>query len=244
MQISEPKRPRNPRHPLWSVETLKEDLSRKDTTLTNICKRYASDPEKWRAFYNDVARWRRSDQELDHLIEENTKATDSKNRDSIGGGRPRKDADPEFANWRYDFCEALLSTKSRVKAADVTPYKYEDLHKMLNENYKEFDKAFADMVHLAEMKLVAYAEEVMWTSLDKAESPKDQAWIAERILKARDRSRWGDKIQVDVGGTVKFELNRTKLLGELAADQQRFFDKHNQKQIASGEVLEAEVISE
>lgn len=246
MQISEPKRPRTKRHELWSLGTLKEDLQKKDTTLTNICKRYAETPDNWRALYGDVCRWRRSDQELDQLILDNSKATDPQKRETYGGGRPSKDSEPEFADWRSLFCQELLRTSSRVLASEVTPYKYEEIHKKLNDNYAEYDKQFAEMVHLTEMRQLAEAEQTIWTSLREAQSPKDKAWIAERILKARDRMRWGDKLDVNVGGTIinRFEVNKQKLLAELSADQQRFFDKHPTKQLEAGDIVDAVVVED
>ncbi len=224
MLLAEPKKPRTIRHPLWSLDTLKEELRHSNLTLTKILQQYSEDPSKWRALYADTVRWRQQDPELIDLIKEHTLRTDSKKRTEIKGGRPRNDAAEEHADWRIKYCEALLATKSRVRAAEVTPYTYESIYMMLNEKYSAFDKEFSEMVHQTEMRLVAWAEEVMWNSLGEATSPKDKAWIAKEILKVRDRPRWGDKLDIGVAGSVvpQHILDRGKILAELAAEQQTY----------------------
>lgn len=224
MFLAEPKNPRTKRHPLWSLDTLKEELRHSNLTLTKILQQYSEDPSKWRALYADTIRWRQQDPELIELIKEHSKATDSKKRTEIKGGRPRNDEGEEHADWRIKYCEALLATKSRVRAAEVTPYPYETIYMMLNEKYSSYDKDFTEMVHQTEMRLVAWAEEVMWNSLGEATTPKDRAWIAKEILKVRDRPRWGDKLDIGVAGSVVHQhvLDRGKILAELAAEQQTF----------------------
>lgn len=222
---AEPKKPRTKRHPLWDIEFLKDQLRSSSATLTEICKSYAPSPDKWKALYFDVQRWKETDSELRDILEAHRIRTDSKKRKTVSGGRPRKDQDPEHHDWRVKFCEELLRTKSRSKAALVTPYSHDEVYMMLHEKYSTYDKDFAEMVHLTEMKMVAWAEETMWTSLDEAKNPKDKAWIAKEILKVRDRPRWGDKLDVSVNATVNHLLpeQRQKLLAELAEDQSKFF---------------------
>lgn len=244
MLLAEPKNPRTKRHPLWSLDTLKEELRRSSLTLTKILQQYSEDPSRWRALYADTVRWRQQDPELIDLIKQHTQKTDSKKRTEIKGGRPRKDEDPEHADWRVRYCEALLVTKSRVRAAESTPYPYETIYMMLNEKYASFDKDFAEMVHQTEMRLVAWAEEVMWTSLSEATAPKDKAWIAKEILKVRDRPRWGDKLDIGVAGNVVHQhvLDRGKILAELAAEQQTFMPAPKLAIAAHAEVLDVEPI--
>ncbi len=178
------------------------------------------------------------------LAEEHRIRTDSKNRTEIRGGRPRNDAPEEFADWRTKYCEALLATKSRVKAAEVTPYSYEQIYQMLNEKYASFDQNFSEMVHQTEMRLVAWAEEVIWTSLEEANTPKDRAWIAKEILKVRDRQRWGDKLDIGVTGSIAHQhmLDRGAVLKQLAAEQERAFLPAAPKLLEP--IIEAEAVGE
>lgn len=245
MFLAEPKKPRNQRHPLWSKETIQEELEQSNSGITSICKRYAPSDGNWKALYFDVQRWKREDPDFAKAAEEHRHRTDTKKRVNPSGGRPRKDMKPEHADWRVKFCEELLRTKSRNKAAAVTPYSPEEIYMRLNNKYSSYDKEFADMVHLTEMRMVAWAEELMWTSLDMAQNPKDKAWIAKEILKVRDRPRWGDRLDIEVAGTVQHILpeERRKMLIELESDQRNYF-KESPKQLASGEVIEVEVVRE
>lgn len=150
----------------------------------------------------------------------------------------RKDADPEHADWKTKYCEELLRTKSRTKAALVTPYPWDSIYKMLHEKYSEYDQKFADMVHMVETRLVAWAEEEIWNSLSDATNAKDRAWIADRILSKMDRERWGDKLDVKHTGAIQHLLpqQRLMLLGEAAADQAVFIAEGNvPKQLGTGE---------
>lgn len=240
---AKPKKPRSHRSALWSIEQLKEDLRRGASTLTSICKRYAEDESKWRALYNDVCRWRETDPELEELLVVNQQKTDPKKRNAIKGGRPKNDEAEEHADWRVKYCEELLKSKSRNKAALVTPYSPEQIYQKLNEKYTDYDAAFTEMVHLTEMRMVAWAEEEMWASLGDAEHPKDRAWIAKEILKVRDRLRWGDKLDVNVQATHTHQLiDRGKLLGQLEEERRMFFQNSPRLQISDGAVLEAEVV--
>lgn len=240
---AEPKRPRSKRSALWSIETLKEDLKRGASTLTSICKRYAEDASKWRALYADVQRWREQDPELEELIRLNTEKTDSKKRKTVKGGRPKKET-AETSDWRVLYCEELLATKSRNLAAKVTPYTPEEIYQKLNEKYTSYDKDFSEMVHLTEMRLVAWAEEEIWAALGDAQHPKDRAWIAKEILKVRDRLRWGDKLDVNVQATHVHQLgDPTKLLIQLEEERRTFFQKTTTALLAEkSEVVEAEII--
>lgn len=221
---------RQPRHPLWSKEALKQDLRQCNTTLTEICRKWSADPDKWQGLYNEIRIWRKQDPELNELIILNTKATDSKKRTTISGGRKPKDLDPEDHSWRYTYCEVLLAEKgNRNKAALVTPYSPDEIYKKLNERYTEYDREFADMVHLTEMQLVAWAESEIWSALEDATTPKDRAWIAKEILKVRDRARWGDKLALEVTGSVQhqhmLQQNKEALLIEASKDLTKLFGK-------------------
>lgn len=239
---AEPKNPRTKRSLLWNVETLKEDLRRGAATLTSICKRYAETPDNWRALYADVQRWKAQDLELADLLEKNREATDSKKRKKVSGGRPRNDTG-ENADFRLRFCEKLLETKSRNKAALVTPYTPEQIYQMLNENYTSYDKEFAEMVHFTEMRLVAWAEEEIWTALEEAQHPKDRAWIAKEILKVRDRKRWGDKLDVSVQSThTHTMIDSGKMMAALEEDRRAFFDRTGTMALESENIMEAEVV--
>lgn len=145
--------------------------------------------------------------------------TDSKGRSDFKGGRPTKEV--EDPDWRARFCEVLLATKSRLTAAEATPYNYDTIYKMLNENYSEYDKHFAEMVHLTEMRFVARAEQVFWEALEQEPSPRNRGWLAKEALKVLDRKRWSDKLDVSIEhkGVIKFEANRQRMLAELAEEQ-------------------------
>lgn len=239
------KAPRSEVSPLWSKEALREALRSKSATLTQICRNYSQNPARWRRAYGDTVRWRAEDPELDEMVKQNTLATDSKKRKSISGGRPKKDEAPEVQDWKIRYCESLLSCRgSRIKAALVTPYSPDQIYKMLNERYTEYDREFSEMVHLTEMQLVAFAEEVIWQALDDAKFPKERAWIAKEILKVRDRQRWGDKLDVTMSGTVnhKHSIDRQALLLEASKDISLLLANPETKAIESGPVIEAEVV--
>jgi hypothetical protein len=243
MYLAEPKKPRNKRHPLWSKETLQEELANSSSGITSICKRYAPSDGNWKALYFDTQRWKREDPEFAVLLEDHRKRTDGQKRVNPSGGRQRKDSDPKHSDWRIKFCDELLKTRSRNRAASVTPYSPEEIYMMLNEKYSTYDRDFCDMVHLTEMRMVAWAEEVMWNSLDDAKNPKDKAWIAKEILKVRDRPRWGDKLDIAVGGTIQHILpeQRRQMLIELEGDQRNAF-KDTPKELPAGEIIEVEVV--
>lgn len=237
---AEPKKPRTVRSTLWNIDTLKEDLQRGAATLTSICKRYAEDEGKWRALYADVQRWRETDPELRELLLLNQKKTDPKKREIIKGGRPKKET-PDNSDWRPKYCSELLKTKSRNEASKVTPYTPEEIYQMLNEKYTSYDKNFSEMVHLTEMRMVAWAEEEIWAALGDAQHPKDRAWIAKEILKVRDRLRWGDKLDVNVQATHTHSLlDRGKTLALLEEERRKFFEQVDIKALPPA--IEAEIV--
>lgn len=239
--VGKPKNLKTARSPLWTVDTLKEELSRGVSTLTSICKRYSESPDKWRALYSDVNRWRKDFPELEELISENTRKTDPKKRDKISGGRPKNDEGNH--DWMLKYCQELLKTKSRNRSASVTPYSPDQIYQMLNEKYSSYDREFSELVHQTEMRLVAWAEELMWKSLDDSTNPKDTAWIAKEILKVRDRQRWGDKLDISVQASHvhRHELDRGKMLLSLESDRREFFIQSTQKQLEP-QIIDAEVV--
>lgn len=251
MQVSEPKKPRAKRHPLWSKETLEEELLHGSSSITAILKKYSIDGQ-WKATYGDFCRWRKEDPGLAERAKQYALKRDPKKRQTMSGGRAPMDADPEHADWRAKYCEKLLETKNRATACEATPYNYDTIYKKLNPKYSEYDQEFFDMVHAVEMKLLAYAEEIMYTALDNEPSWRNKAWIAKEVLKVRDRERWSDKLDISIEhkGVVKFEANRQRMLAELAQEQVAQL-KPAQKALESGqmdyvdvELLGEEVVSE
>lgn len=239
-----PENPRSKRHPLWSKESLKDDLRSGSLTLTAICQKWGS-KDKWRGLYSDVKTWELQDPEISELIRLNTVATDSKKRTSITGGRPSKESLPENHDWKLAYCEELLKTKSKKKACLVTPYDQDEIYKRLNEKYTEYDAKFAEMVHLTEMQMVAWAEEVIWTALGEETKPKDRAWIAKEILKVRDRPRWGDKLDISMSGSITHKTEETKrvILLEASEDIKKLFDvKPAVPLLESGNIVDVEEV--
>lgn len=241
-----PKNPRSKRHPLWSKEVLKEDLRSGTLTLTAICQKWGS-KKQWRGLYSDVKTWELQDPEISELIRLNTVATDSKRRKSISGGRPAKEDSVENFDWKLAYCDELRKTRSKKKACLVTPYDEGEIYKRLNEKYTEYDQVFAEMVHLTEMEMVSWAEELMWESLGEATTPKDKAWIAKEILKVRDRVRWGDKLDINMSGSITHKSEETKrvLLLKASEDIERLFAvKPEVPLLPAGDIVDAEEVDE
>ena len=239
-----PKNPRSKRPPLWPKETHKTELRSGSLTLTAICQKWGS-KDKWRGLYSDVKTWELQDPEISELIRLNTVATDSKKRSAITGGRPAKEDSPENHDWKFEYCQELLKTKSKKKACLVTPYDQDEIYKRLNEKYTEYDRDFAEMVHLTEMQMVAWAEEVIWTALGEETKPKDRAWIAKEILKVRDRPRWGDKLDINMSGSITHKTEETKrvILLEASEDIKKLFDvKPVVPLLESGNIVDVEEV--
>lgn len=233
-------------NPLWSIEALKKDLEEHAGSLTAILKSYATASTGWRGLYNDVARWRDMDPDLQKLIDANVKAMGQK--PMAAKGRKRADVKDEDSDWRTRYANEYLATNGNLnKAAAVTPYKPETILGMLRVGRTEYDKQLVDIIDNCDRLLVGKAAESVFNSLDEAEknpniSPKDKAYIALGILKTHSRG-WQQKMELNVTGSVKFELDRGRVVAELLAEQQRFFKGNRPLALTSGEeVIEAEEV--
>ena len=221
------------RSPLWSKELFREEVETADS-ISSICRRWSSDPERIQGHKNDIVRWRKSDPELDARCREKFKA-------HPGLGRPS--LEKEQPDWRLAFCEEYLKTKSRLAASKVTPYAYDSILKKMDPNKTDYDPVFVDMVAQTESKLLDRAEQIMYESLELEPIHRNKAWIASAILKARDRQRWGDKVDIKIEGTMRHTLDRGRTMNELAASQEKFFEK-TRPQLEAENVIEAEVVEE
>lgn len=244
MRIAAPLNPKG-RPQGWGRELIKERLRPKKESLRSILISLSSPECGWRGLYADVVRWRADDPELDTLIKDNAKALNP-GRGGDRGGRPRKDDSPELADWRRLYCEEYSRTHSRNAAALVTPYKPDEIYRMLSTKYKEYDKDLAEMVHMVDLAFVARAAEIGWTGLEEISqsgNAKDKVWAAVQLLKHAPGSEWNPKLNVEVSGTVvnKFEINRQRLIGELVEDQRQRFNMPN-KQLEAG-VVDVEEVS-
>ena len=227
---------RGTRHALWNKELFREEVENDNgESIAAIARRWSTDPERAQALTNDIARWRREDPELDALCR--ARFGTSK------GGRPSLEAqDPD---WRQKYIEAYLVTKSRVAAAEATPYSWESIRKRLEPSKSEYDPVFAEMLAAAESRLLDRAEVVVYDALDKETIHRNRAWIALQLLKVRDRARYGDKLDVNVSGTVQHQLNRGDVLAQLADSQQAFLEKNRESlALPAGEMVDAEVVED
>jgi hypothetical protein len=226
---------RGTRHPLWNKELFREEVERGGGESINaICRKWSTDPTKVQGLTNDVGIWRKEDRDLDVLCKQKF-GVNAPN----GTGRPSLETeDPE---WRLKFCEEYLKTKSRVKAAEVTPYAYSSIMRKMDPNKTEYDRTFTEMVAQTEARLLDRAEQILHESLELEPSHRNKAWIAKEILKARDRQRWGDKVDVHVAGTVQHTLDRGRALSELAERQEKFFEK-TRPQLEANTVIDVEIV--
>lgn len=230
--------------PLWNIDVLKAELAEKKRSLRNILKSHATATTGWQGLYNDTHRWRKMDPDLQRLINDNAQALGGA---KPHGGRKRKDVKEGNTDWRLHYVSEYLRTNSRDKAADVTPYSAEIITKMLNPNNTEYDKLLFEMMEVAEQRQVNKAAEVAFNAMDEAvktgASVKDKAYIALGILKTHNKGwQQQQKIEMNVTGSVKFELDRGRIVGELLAEQQRYFANTRPLALTSGAVIEAEEV--
>jgi len=229
---------RGTRHALWNKQLFREEVEAGGgETIIAICRKWSTDPAKYQGLRNDIQAWRAEDPELDALCLERFGT-------HVGGGRQSLELqDPE---WRQRYIEEYLRTKSRVKAAAVTPYSWESIRKKLEPHKSEYDPVFVEMLSAAESKLLDRAEEVIYEALeDPKESSRNRAWTAFQLLKVRDRQRYGDKIDISVTGSVQHQLDRGRVLAQLADSQQEFLDKQKETlALTEGEPVDAEVVDE
>jgi len=233
-------------NPLWNIEALKRDLTAHVGSLSAILRSYATASTGWRGLYNDVATWRDMDPDLQKLIDQNVQAMGRK--PLVAKGRKRADVKDEDSDWRTRYANEYLSTNGNLnKAAAVTPYKPETILGMLKQGRTEYDKQLVDIIDNCDRLLVGKAAESVFNSLDEAEknpniSPKDKAYIALGILKTHSKG-WQQKMELNVTGSVKFEIDRGRVVAELLAEQQRFFKGNRPLALTSGEeVIEAEEV--
>ena len=233
-------------NPLWNIEALKRDLTNHVGSLRAILRSYATASTGWQGLYNDVATWRDMDPDLQKLIDQNVQAMGRK--PLVAKGRKRADVKDEDSDWRTRYANEYLSTNGNLnKAAAVTPYKPETILGMLKQGRTEYDKQLVDIIDNCDRLLVGKAAESVFNSLDEAEknpniSPKDKAYIALGILKTHSKG-WQQKMELNVTGSVKFEIDRGRVVAELLAEQQRFFKGNRPLALTSGEeVIEAEEV--
>lgn len=221
-----------------------------------LVRAHAKDRDKWQGLYNDIRRWRREDPDLDQFIE---KRKEAQGRTQEVSGRKKKDANLEHMDWKDKFCRELVACKgNREKAAAVTPYTPDTIYRMLNDNYSEYDKDFAEKVHIYEMRLSSVAEEAVWDALDQSmqgNDPRTTAWIGLNILKVRDKKRWGDELRVkaDVKHEHTWTVKRENMINVLVADQQKFFEskglslpsgERTSVELKQPEYVDAEVVND
>lgn len=244
-QYTEPANRKNV-NPLWGPEALSREIAKKDgRSLKAILEQYATESTGWRGLYNDVRRWRRMDPDLQKMIDDHVQATaPSKKR---GSGRPRNDVKEDNHDWRLAYVEEYMRTNSREKASKVTPYKPSAILEMLNPNKTEYDKQLAEMVGSAEQMIVDRVSSAALDALDEAVSQgadaKTKAWIALGILKTHPKG-WQQKMELNVTGSVKFELDRGRVVAELLADQQRYFANTRPLALVAGDVVDAEEVKD
>lgn len=236
------------RHPEWSKKTIHAEI-KAGVSLRSICKKYhipGVTPSAG-SLYNEITRWRYLDPVWDKKLTE-ILAT----RDRGGSGRPRKEQlDPSLADWRQKFCTDLFEGRSRLKAAQGSPHSYEYIYKMLNERYPEYDKHFAELVHVTEMRMCASIEDDYVASIDAMPHGFQKAIAADKFLSKRDPSRWSDRIEMRHSGTVQHNHThkaigtREERLLELASQQQAFLQTQERQLMVAEEqkALPAETIA-
>lgn len=239
----EPKNRKTP-NPLWGVDTFKQEL-KNGGGITEICKSYATANTGWQGLYNDVRRWRSMDPDLQKLIDDNIKAMGRDPEKVKKAGRKRNDVKADDHDWRLAYVEEYMRTNSREKASLVTPYSPTSIITMLQQGRTEYDKQLAEMVATAEQMIVNRVSAAALNALDEAirqgADAKTKAWIALGILKTHPKG-WQQKMELNVTGSVKFELDRGRLVGELLADQQRYFQGTRPLALVAGDVVDAEEV--
>ena len=242
---AEPKHRKSP-NPLWGIDTFKQELSN-GGGITEICKSYATAHTGWQGLYNDVRRWRTMDPDLQKLIDDNIKAMGRDPDTAKKAGRKRNDVKADDHDWRLAFVEEYMRTNSREKAALVTPYSATSILKMLHAGDTSYDKSLADMVGIAEQMIVNRASAAALDALDEAiqqgADAKTKAWIALGILKTHPKG-WQQKMELNVTGSVKFELDRGRQVAELLADQQRYFQATRPLALVAGDVVDVEEVKQ
>jgi len=217
---------RGPRAPGWGKEAVLRELAAGDT-LHQIAAKYAltTSPD---ALVTEIVRWRARDAAFAARYDALMDRRGRPNR-KAAGVKSKAEQNPQLGDWKLHFCEALFETGSRLKAAEDprVPYSWKHLHQMITPGYPQHDAAFADMVHLVEMRFCAQMEAGMVEAFRDAKNPRDKAWIAKQWLERRDATRWGKQVEMIHSGQVSHTheiaaKTREERLAELLADQQRF----------------------
>lgn len=207
---------------------------------------YAPSPEKWRGIYSDVWRWRKTDQEFDSIVTEYIQKTTGKK--SLAGGRPRLDNGDK--SWQQEYCEALIRFNgNKEKAAQVTPYSFEQIYEMTNPTYGSYDSEFSKMVLSTELKLAAKAEEMVFSALSEenfvdlhtAKIAQTKVWIATKILEKMDKNRWGKDLNVRHSGSINhIQIPREKILATLVDEQKKYLEasKKYEQEVIEGDIVE------
>lgn len=227
---------RGTRHPLWSKELFREEIENDGApNIVAICKKWSTDPERFQGLKNDTITWRAEDPELDRLCVERIARP----------GAGRTSLEMQDPDWRQRYIEEYLKTRSRVKAADVTPYTWETIRKKLEPHKSEFDPVLVDMLSAAESRLLDRAEELIYSALEDETAPRNRAWIAQQILRARDRHRWSEKVDISITGSITHQLDRGKVLAQLADSQREFLESQKESlALSEGTPIDAELVPE
>lgn len=247
---------RSERHPLWSPETFLSDLE-KYRIIKKVCVIYAGE-EKWRGYYADVWRWRKTDPELDRKV---SAILAEEGKDPKGGRPPLLDPN---GGWMDDFCSALYKFNgNRDKASKVVGYSLRQINEMLDTGASSYNEEFSRRVAATVDRIVSELEEMLislredknFATFNDAKIAQTKGWIALKTLEKLDPKRYGRRAELNVSGTVQHQhrLERTKsreeLLSDLYEDQKRFMDaRKNSFALEPGEqqpvVIEAEVVGE
>lgn len=225
---------RGTRHQLWNKELFVEEVRAGTDSLRGICRKWSTDPDNYQGLINDTIVWRKEDPALDE---------ECRVRFGEAPAPGRKSKEGENPDWRRLYCEEYIRTKSRVQAAVVTPYEWESIKCKLDADKSEYDPVFAGMVLEAESRLLDRAEQIMHEALEQESSWRNKAWIANLMLRARDRHRWSEKVDININANVRHSLDRGKVLAQLADTQQEFLERQRESlALPSGDYVEAEVV--
>lgn len=226
--VADKGRPCNPRAKGWGKETFLAALEA-DPKITAhaVISKYRL-KNKHANLSHEVVRWRFADLEFAARYKA---LMDARSPNRIKVSVTKVDADPSLGDWRLKFCEDLFATGTRLAAAEKSPYSYDHIYQMMTEKYPQYDREFAEMVHLVEMRMCAMAEGLFFQALTSDDNaPKDRAWIASRWLERRDPARWGRQVEMFHTGTVEHKhtveiKSREERLAALLEDQLHYLEK-------------------
>lgn len=190
------------RHKLWDKALIVEDFKRlSHIKLVDYCRQYGGE-DHWRTYYNDIWKWRKLDKDFDQSVRDYLDKTNPR-KGGHAGGRPEKDGGDK--SWQDEFCLALVACNgNRPKAAQVTPYSWEELYEMLDPDYTSFNEEFSKKVKAVELELAARAEEIMvealhednWKTVGDAKITQAKVWVAKTVAEKLDPKRWGKHVEL------------------------------------------------